>query len=140
MFTSINISKAIDKEIENIYKECFSDYTGGNPLRYNIRKRNDSVYIIDFEIPAGFSTDDLEVSIEKNKLFIHDIQNESQKEDGVEIIVKQFDIRPPFSCEISFSGDIEQTKGEECRFENGVLTVYVNEKKPETKKNILKIC
>lgn len=139
MFTSIDISKAIDKEIKNIYKECFSDYTGGNPVRYNIRKRKDSVYIIDFEIPAGFSSDDLEVSIEKNKLIIQDIQNESQKDEDTEILVKQFDIRSPFKCEISFSGDIEQTKDEECRFENGVLTVCVNEKKPETKKNILKI-
>ena len=112
----------------------FDIYDGDvcSDIRYNVYQHKNLGYEVQVNL-AGFNKEDIEVFVKNDKLVIIKKTDSHIATDRKEL-VKQFNFNQSFELVIPFGFEIEAMPGAQNSFKNGVLTIYVsNKKEKETK-------
>lgn len=101
-------------------------------IKYNVYQHKNLGYEVQVNL-AGFNKEDIEVFIKNDKLVIIKRTDSNIATDRKEL-VKQFNFNQSFELVIPFGFEIESIPGAQNSYKDGILTIYVRNKKDiETK-------
>lgn len=111
---------------DKVLNDAWAKATTGYPF-YNIKKVGDNKYALEMAL-AGFTMDDIEITLDKNNLIIRSVAKESAEK--AEYLYRGFALRD-FARSFTLNDHMEVRNAE---FINGVLKVFLELVIPEEKK------
>ena len=110
-----------------------------NDIKYNVFYHKNAGYEVQINL-AGFNKEDIEVYIKNDRLVVKNREGAAGKPTDIVEVIKQFSFNHSFELTIPFNFEIESTPGAQNSYKNGVLTIYVRDKKEkETKVGFIQI-